>query len=422
MLLLKNVTIVAPYSDLNGQISDILINNTGEIEKIDARITPSKDVKVFQREGTCVSIGWLDVGTQTGDPGFEHREDLISTARAAMVGGFTGIAPFPNTSPSIHSKSEILYIKNKAQSYLVDFYPIGAISEDCKGKDIAEMVDMYHAGAIAFSDGRKPIADAGLLLRGVQYAKIFDGLLFNFPFDKTLAPHGQIHEGSVSTSLGLPAISSMSEELMLQRDLQLVEYADSRLHFHTISTARSVEFIRQAKKQGLKVTASVAAMNLCFDDSILRGFDTNYKVMPPLREKSDIEALLKGLKDGTIDFIVSNHTPIDSEGKELEFPYAEFGTIGLETAFPMINQFLHKKLNINQLVQYFGINPRKVLGLEIPEITEGVVANLTLFNPDENWTFTEKDIFSKSKNTPLLGKIQRGRVDGVVNKGQYWLR
>ncbi len=422
MLLLKNVTLVAPYNDLNGQNSDILIGKNGTIDKIEPRIAASKGITVFEKEGTCVSVGWLDVGVHTCDPGFEHREDLASTARAAMAGGFTAVAPFPNTEPTIQTKSEILYIKNKTQSYLVDFYPIGALSADCKGKDIAEMVDMHQAGAIAFSDGKKAVQDAGLILRGMQYAKIFDGLVFNTPYDKSIASHGQMHEGEVSTSLGLPAIPTMAEELMLQRDIQLLEYADGRLHVHNISTARSVELIKQAKKQGLKITASVAAINLCFEDKILRGFDSHFKVMPPLREKNDIEALIKGLKEGTIDFIDSNHTPIDTEGKNLEFPYAAFGAIGLETAYAMTNTFLSKKLNTNQLVEFFALNPRKVLGVNIPDIAVGQVANLTLFNPKTEWTFTEKDIYSKSKNTPLVGRILRGRVEGVVNKGQFWLR
>jgi dihydroorotase len=422
MLLLKNVKIVAPLSDLDGQISDILINKMGQVEKIGTHLSASKSTTVFEKDGTCVSAGWLDVGVNTSDPGFEHREDLASTARAAMAGGFTGVAPFPNTNPPIQSKTEILYIKNKTQTYLVDFYPIGAVSEDIKGKNIAEMVDMHHAGAVAFSDGQKPLGDAGLLLRGVQYAQIFDGLVFNFPFDKTLAPHGQMHEGLTSTSLGLPAIPSLAEELMVQRDLQLLQYADARLHFHNISTARSCDFIRNAKKQGLKVTASVAALNLCFDDTALGSFNTNFKVMPPLREKSDIEALIKALKDGTIDFINSNHTPIDSEGKDLEFPYADFGAIGLETAFALTNHFLHKKLTVNQLVEKFALNSRQILGLKTPDFTEGGLANFTLFNPDKEWVFSEKDIFSKSKNTPLVGHILRGVVEGVVNKGQFWLR
>ncbi len=426
MLLLKNVTIIAPSSDLNGQIKDIFINKNGQIEKIGSDISAPKSATHFEKEGTCVSIGWVDVGVQTCDPGFEHREDLASISRAAMAGGFTAVMPFPNTEPATHSKSEILYIKNKTQSYLVDFHPIGALSENVKGKDMAELLDMHHAGAVAFSDGKKAVQDGGLILRGVQYTTIFNGIVFNSPFDKSIAPHGQIHEGVTSTSLGLPGIPSMAEEIMVQRDLQLLEYAQGRLHFHNISTARSVELVRQAKKQGLNVTASVAVLNLCLTDEALSHFDTNLKVMPPLREKSDIEALIKGLKDGTIDFIDSNHSPIDTEGKDLEFPYAAFGAIGIESAFSLSNTFLNKKLTIEQLVELWATKSRTILGLKIPEITEGVTANLTIFNPNEKWTFTEKDIYSKSKNSPLLSQPNlaelKGRVYGVVNKGQYWLR
>ena len=420
-LLLRNIRIIVPQQPLlDGQICDILIEN-GKILKIDTQIPFDTEggIQVFEKPNACVSIGWFDVGTQIGDPGFEHREDLESVSQAAMAGGFTALAPFPNTEPAIHSKSEILYIKNRTNSYLVDFEPIGALSVDCKGKDMAEMLDMRSAGAVAFSDGRKSVQDSGLLLRGMQYAKIFDGLIFNVPNDKTIAPHGEIHEGEVSTSLGLSGIPSMAEELMVQRDLSLLAYADSRLHFHNISTAGAVSSIKDAKKRGLKVTASVAALNLCFTDEVLRGFDTNFKVLPPLREEIDRQGLIEGLKDGTIDFISTNHTPIDEEGKNLEFPYADFGAIGLETTFGLINKYLNKSFTINDLVRFLAIQPRQVLGLEIPTITEGAEANLTIFNPDATWTFQAKDIRSKSKNTPLIGEILRGAVLGVVNNGQF---
>ena len=421
MLILKNVIIDSPNIDLQSQLTDILINKNGVIEKMGIAISPPKGTKVFEQTGAHVSIGWMDIGVQTCDPGFEHQEDLNSTMQAARAGGFTSVAPFPNNKPAAHSKSEILYIKNQTKDYLVDFLPIGALSVDCKGRDIAEMLDMYHAGAVAFGDGSVPTQDSGLILRGLQYAKIFEGLVMNFPFDKSVAPHGQMHEGFVSTTLGLSGIPSMAEELTVQRDLQLLEYADSKLHFHNISTAGSVVLIRAAKKRGLKVTASVAAMNLCFDDSKLQNFDANFKVMPPLREASDVEALTIGVRDGTIDYISSNHTPVDTEGKDLEFAYAQFGVIGLETTFSMLNTYC-KTLAINQLVNAMAIQPRKVLGLEIPEIKEGNLANLTIFNPEKEWLFTEKNIYSKSKNTPLIGQILRGRVEGVVNSDQFWLR
>ena len=419
MLLLRKVTLVTANPDLNGQTLDVFINEKGIIETIGNNIDVPKTTTVFEREGAHVSIGWVDVGTQTGDPGFEHREDLNSVTKAAMAGGFTTICPFPNTNPTIQSKSEILYIKNKTQDYLVDFQPIGALSEEIKGKNIAEMLDMHHAGAIAFSDGRKTAQEGGLILRGLQYAKIFDGLVMNFPYDKSVSPHGQMHEGLTSTSLGLSGIPNMAEELMVQRDVQLLAYAESRLHLHNISTEGSVDMVRKAKKQGFKVTASVAALNLCFSDEILRGFDSNFKVLPPLRAQNDIDALVRGLKDGTIDFISTNHTPIDIEGKDLEFPYTEFGAVTLESAFGLINFYQHKKININELVDFLTIKARTILGLDVPELKEGTKANLTIFNPTEEWTFTEKDIQSKSKNAPALGKILRGRVYGVVNKGKY---
>ncbi len=421
MLLLRKVTLVTTNPDLNGQTLDVFINEKGIIETISNNIDVPKTTTVFEREGAHVSIGWVDVGTQTGDPGFEHREDLNSVTKAAMAGGFTTICPFPNTNPTIQSKSEILYIKNKTQDYLVDFQPIGALSEEIKGKNIAEMLDMHHAGAIAFSDGKKTAQEGGLILRGMQYAKIFDGLVMNFPYDKSVSPHGQMHEGLTSTSLGLSGIPSMAEELMVQRDVQLLAYADSRLHLHNISTEGSVEMVRKAKKKGLRVTASVAALNLCFSDEILRGFDSNFKVLPPLREQNDIDALVKGLKDGTIDFISTNHTPIDIEGKDLEFPYAEFGAVTLESTFGLINFYLHKKFNINELVDFLTIKARAILGLDMPQIKEGNLANLTIFNPNEEWMFMEKHIQSKSKNAPALSKILRGRILGVVNNGKYRL-
>lgn len=421
MLLLRNIHIVAPAQpDLDGQIRDISIAADGKISCIAAANSLTADDKthVFDVPNAHVSIGWFDVGALTGDPGLEHRETLETVSQAAMAGGYTTLAPFPNTEPVVHSKSEILYIKNRTQTYLVDFKPIGALSVKAEGKDIAEMLDMRDAGAIAFSDGRRTIQDAGLMLRGLQYAKIFDGLVFNRPNDKSTSPHGQMHEGVVSTSLGLPAIPSMAEEMMVQRDLHLVRYSDSRLHFHNVSAARSVALIRQAKEQGLRVTASVAALNLCFSDDILRGFDTNFKVMPPLRERADIDALIEGLADGTVDFITSNHAPIDEEGKNLEFAYADFGAIGLETTFGLINQFLHNQFTINDLVRFLAENPRRVLDIPLPKIEEGQTANFTIFDPTTEWVFTEKHIRSKSKNSPVIGDILRGAILGVVNRGQ----
>lgn len=415
LLLLKNVRIIDGKKESRPQ--DILIRD-GVVEAIGENLPAQKGAEIWQSPNACVSAGWFDVGVHACDPGYEHREDLHTAARAAAAGGFTAVACFPNTNPALHSKSEILYVKNKTAQSAVTFHPIGAVSQGCEGKDLAELFDMHSAGAIAFSDGKKAVQDAGLLLRVMQYAKAFNGLIINEPHHKTIAAGGQMHEGVVSTSLGLKGIPALAEEVMVQRDLSLLEYAESRLHLHLLSTAKSVALVRAAKRAGLPVTASVAVANLCFTDEKLRGFDSNWKILPPLRGQTDADALLEGLGDGTIDFICSNHTPWDEEAKNLEFPYAEFGMIGLETAFTLCCAFLKKQLSVNDLVEKMALAPRRVLGLPIPEIKVGARAELTVFDPDAKWIFGENDIRSKSHNTPFIGQTFKGKVLGIINNGQ----
>lgn len=411
-LLIKNVLVVHPGSKFDGEKVHLFIKD-GFLEKIGKRINIS-GVETLDAEGACVSPGWVDLGTQVGDPGFEHREDFQSVSRAAAAGGFTAIACYPNTYPVIHTKSEVQYVGNASERSVVAFLPIGAISQDCKGKDITEMYDMRAAGAVAFSDGKNPVQDNGLMMRALQYVKPFDGVILNQPFDKTIAPGGQMNEGIISTSLGLRGIPSMAEEMMVRRDLYLAEYTGSRLHLQNISTAGSVQLVREAKAKGLKVTASVAAMNLACDDSLLLEFENNFKVLPPLREPPDVEALHAGLKDGVIDCICSNHVPLDEESKNLEFPFADFGAIGLETAFALSRSVTRNLLTVNELVEKLALAPRQILQIPIPQIAPGAAVDLTIFQPDQEWTFNEKDIFSKSKNTPFLGKTLIGKVWAVV--------
>jgi dihydroorotase len=422
-LLIKKATIIHSHAEFHGEQVDIYIEN-GVIQSIGKRINgiKEKSIQVIDYEGLCVSVGWLDIGVQVGDPGYEYREDIESASEAAMAGGFTGIAVHPNSNPTVHSKSEVLYLKKNTQYNLVDFYPIGAVSEKCEGKEITEMYDMNAYGAVAFSDGKNSIQDDGFMMRALQYVKVFDGLIINHPHKNEVAFGGQMHEGLTSTSMGLKGIPNIAEELMLQRDLYLAEYTNSRLLALNISTAGAVDMIRNAKKRGIKVTASVPAMNLFFEEGDLIDFDTNLKVKPPLRENLDIRAIKKGLRDGTIDFITSNHRPYNKEEKELEFLYAKFGAIGLETAFSTSNTILNKDLDINSLIEKFSIRTREILKLEVPKIEKGEVANLTLFHPKEEWTFSEKDIKSKSRNTPFIGKKMKGRVVGVINNNQVWLR
>ena len=366
----------------------------------------------------CASPGWLDVGTQIGDPGYEHREDLRSAARAAAAGGFTAVACLPNTAPVVDSKSGVAYLRNKTAGWPVTFLPIGALSVGTAGKDLAELYDMHAAGAVAFSDGTHPVQDAGLLLRALQYSQAFGGLVLNWPYHKTIAANGLLHEGLMSTSLGMKGIPALAEEITVQRDLSLLEYAGGRLHLHLLSTSKGVALVRAAKAAGLPVTASVAVANLCFTDAMLAQFGSSWKVLPPLRDERHRTALLEGLADGTIDFICTNHAPWDSEAKNLEFPFAEFGMIGLETAFALCRTFLEKQLSLQQLVQHWAVGPRKALGLPVPEIQPGAKAELTLFAPDLEWTFSERDIRSKSANTPFLGQKLKGKVLGIYAGGQ----
>jgi dihydroorotase len=416
-LLIKNALIVHPASKHHGETTDIFIKHgriagIGHHQKVESS-------EIFDAAGACVSPGWLDLGTQVGDPGFEHREDFGTATKAAAAGGYTAIACLPNTLPAIHSKSEVLYVKNRAKNNLVDFLPIGAVSQDCQGKDITEMYDMHAAGATGFSDGKNTVRDSGLMMRALLYVQPFGGVILNHPLDEDIAHGGQMHEGVMSTSLGLRGIPVISEELMVQRDIFLAGYTGSRLHLLNISTAGSVRLVKAAKAKGIDVTASVAAMNLACDDSLLFDFDSNFKVMPPLRGKDDLIALRKGLKDGTIDCITSNHTPLDAEAKNLEFPFAAFGAIGLETAFALSNTHLKKILSTEQLVEKLAIGPRKILGVPVPEIAEGATACLTIFDPEREWTFTEKDICSKSKNTPFKGWNLKGKVLAIVRENHF---
>jgi dihydroorotase len=416
--LIQHATVIDPTSPFHRQVVDILIEK-GKISQIGSSLKiNSTNHETWDVKGAFLSPGWLDIGTQIGEPGFEEREDLYSASQAAAYGGFTGIATYPNTHPVIHSKSEVAYIKHKTTDFLTDFFPIGALSHDCKGIDIAEMYDMYHAGAVAFSDGNKPVQHNGVMLRALQYVKTFDGVILNRPHDSSVAGNGQMHEGKISTSLGLSGIPSLSEEIMIVRDIALCEYADSRLHITDISTASGIELIRAAKQKGLRITTSVAVMNLAFDDTKLVDFNTNLKVLPPIRTENDRIALINAVLDGTIDCITTNHSPYNDELKDLEFPYSKFGAIGLETAFSLWNTTCNSIATPEIWVEKVAINPRKLLKINLIAIKKGAIANFTIFDTESEWVVSNKDIHSKSKNTSLIGSKLKGRVFGVVNNGK----
>ncbi|MDX2134905.1 MAG: dihydroorotase [Saprospiraceae bacterium] len=406
----------------DGQVSepmDVLVED-GLIRRIGSALQPTSGTTVWSSPGLCVSTGWLDVGTQMGDPGLEHREDLYTAQQAAAAGGFTAIAPYPNTSPAIHAKSEVLYLLSKSRQHAVTVYPIGAVSVQTAGRDLAELYDMHSAGAVAFADGPGGIHDAGLLLRALQYAQAFRGVILDQPMDGALMHGGQMHEGLLSTRMGLRGIPSLAESIAVQRDLSLMRYAGGRLHLYGISTAEGVALIRQAKAEGLAVTASATIANACFTDQQLAAFDTNWKLMPPLRSASDRQAVVAGLADGTLDFLTSNHTPLDEEVKNVEFTYADFGMTALETALSLSCMHLAPELGLARLAQLWSVAPRRTLGMAVLEIREGARAELTVFDPDRTWVPETGSLYSRSRNTPFLGATLRGRAVGIVGNGQWW--
>lgn len=425
-LLLRAARIVDSQSPLNGQVRDILIEN-GLIRRIGESLDVENEesgtsLQIIEQPGLCVSPGWLDMRVSAKDPGFEHKEDLATVCRAAAQGGFTDIAVLPNTKPVLDSKDTLGYVRQATQGQAVTVYPIAAITKGAEGKDFTDMIDLHHAGAVAFSDGEHPLTNPDLLLKTLQYLQPFNGLLMNRPEELNLTHFGQMNEGLSSTLLGLKGMPAMAEEMMIERDLRLLEYATAQhsekadhtvLHFSTLSTARSVELIRQAKQQGLPVSCDVAAHQLAFDDTALMGFDTNLKVNPPFRLATDLEALKKGLADGTIDAIVSDHNPQDDESKNIEFDHAEFGIIALETAFAVARTH-HDSLPLDQLIDKLTHSPRRILRLPPVTIDENQPASLTVFNPDLEWTY--KKTASRSKNSPFFGKTLRGKALWIITK------
>jgi len=419
-IFIKNARIIAPGSPYHQRVQSLLLRD-GIIRVIDGEVSPDSADLLMDQEGQRVSIGWMDVGVQTCDPGLEQRETLHTAGAAAAAGGFTAVAAQPNTDPIIDTKSQVLYIRRNAEGKLVNFYPMAALSRGCEGREITEMIDMQRAGAVAFTDGQAPVQHAGIMLRALQYVKAFDGVVVNQPLEASIASGGQMHEGGVSTALGVPGIPSLAEEMMVERDLHLLRYAESRLHLANISTKGAVERIRAAKAEGLRVTCSVPVLNLVQDESALASFDSRFKVMPPLRSAADREALQEGLLDGTIDMIVSNHQPLEEELKKLEFSYAEFGSTGLETLYALCCTYLDSWLEEEQLVEKIAYRPRQIFGLPLPEIAVGQPAELTIFHPEAAWTYERDQVYSRSFNSPYLGQPLRGRAIAVINNGQSFV-
>ena len=418
-VLLKQASIVSSASPFNGLQKDILIDE-GTIVSIKDSITETAD-SIVERPGLHVSIGWMDVFAHFCDPGLEHRETIASGVAAAAAGGFTDVLLMPNTQPVVHNKSQVEYLVNKSTFLPVNVHPIGAVTRDAAGKELAEMYDMRQAGAIAFSDGIHTIQNSGLLVKALQYIKVFDGIIIQIPDDKSIGSSGLINEGIISTQLGLPGKPAMAEELIVARDIKLAGYANSKLHFTGVSSAKSVEYIQQAKQSGINITCSVTPYHLLFCDEDLQQYDTNLKVNPPVRTYKDRIALVAALLDGTIDCIASHHIPHHIDNKECEFEYAKNGMIGLESLFGGISSLVSGEWPLEKLIDTLSVAPRKIFGMPIPAIKEGTVASLTLFNPLEEYIFERSMIQSKSTNSAFIGKKLKGKVIGIINKNQLVL-
>ena len=415
--LIKSAKIVDNNSEFNGKTVDILIEK-GIISKIRSNLKNPNDFKEISFKDLHISAGWFDMRANFCDPGNEHKEDINSGLKAAAKGGFTGVMIMPDTDPATSTKSGVEYIINKTKENIVDALPAGSLSQNCEGKEIAEMFDMHSAGAVAFTDNKKSVSKSSLLNRAMLYSQSFGGLIINYPNDKEISNSGQINEGVVSTELGLKGIPALAEELMVSRDIFLAEYCNSKIHLANITTKKSVQLIKEAKKKGIQITADVNSYHLLFDETELLHFDNYFKVNPPLRTKDDIKALINGLKDGTIDVICSDHTPEDIENKQCEFDHSAFGMINLQTSFAAANSAIKTKLELTDFIAKITSLPREILGLKKTTIKEGEKANITLFSPNEKWTLSNDEIVSKAKNTPFIGKELTGKVYGIINNNK----
>lgn len=413
--IIRSAKIIDPKSPYHNKTVDILIAD-GCISKIDSTLSNPENYNEIKRDNLHISVGWFDSSVSLGEPGYEDRETIKNGLEVAAKSGFSGIALQPNSHPIIDNQSQVLFVKSKAQEAATELFPIGALTKDSEGKDMAELYDMKNAGAIAFGDYNRSLSNANLLKIALQYTQDFDGLVIAFAQDDKIKGNGVANEGIVSTRLGLKGIPNLAEEIEVARNLFLLEYTGGKLHIPTISTAKSVTLIQEAKAKGLQVSCSVAVHHLVLNDEKLEEFDTRYKVTPPLRSEADRLALIEGVKNGIIDTITSDHNPIDIEHKKMDFDTAKNGTIGLESAFGALLTVLPVETVIEKLT-----SGRALFGLKTPSITEGTPANLCLFNPDGKSTFTLDKILSKSKNSAFIGSEIKGEVYGILNQNQLIL-
>lgn len=366
--------------------------------------------EVIDATGMMASKGWVDLRCMVGEPGLEYKETVESLCESLMVSGFSKAVILPNTEPVIQSKNEVDFIINKAKKYPVEILVQGAVTKNTEGDDLTEILDMHHqSGVSIFGDGIKTLANGDRYMKILQYLQKFDGVLFDHAFDPLLAIFGQMHEGENSTMLGMKGIPSLAEDVAIQRNLEILKYTGGKVHFQTVSTRKGIDLIRKGKAEGLNITCDVSIYQLLFTDNDLMDFDPNYKVKPPFRSESDKEALIEGLKDGTIDAIVSNHQPQDYDSKFMEFDLASFGMAGLQTFLPAL-ALLEKDLSWPLLIQKITTGPNSIVG----ESSD----SWTIFDPTAKWVYDRASNKSNSANSPWIGKELTGKVKYVIQKGE----
>ncbi|MBD0823098.1 dihydroorotase [Aestuariibaculum marinum] len=407
-ILIKSATIIDPRSEFHNTTQDILVEN-GVITKIESNLTNPGNYQEIALENLHISQGWFDSSVCFGEPGFEERDTIENGLKTAAASGFTSVAMNANTHPVIDCNADITFAKAKGANHATALLPVGALTVESKGVDLAELYDMNTAGAVAFYDYKKSIANPNLMKIALQYASNFNGLVLSFPQEDKVVGQGVMNEHVTSTRLGLKGIPALAEELHIARDLFLLEYTGGKLHIPTISTKKSVELIRDAKAKGLDVTCSVAIHNLYFTDDSLIDFNTNFKVLPPLRTQTDIDALKTGLKDGTIDMVTSDHNPLDVEHKKVEFDHAAYGTIGLESAFGALQTLFGTEQTIKLLTQ-----GKDRFGVSESSISVGNTLDVTLFNPNTEYVFSKSNIVSKSANAIFENENLKGQVYGII--------